>query len=132
MTIANDLNLDEISSESDNDKFTIHNEDNRRLAASAAGRIALNFSSDANMTINSSDTDGTESWRYKFIDITDTGVVLTAGRDVIFPAKGPSYIITNSTAQTITVKITGQAGVAITTTSSASLYYDGTDMVAVP
>jgi hypothetical protein len=132
MAIANDLNLDEISSEADNDKFTIHNEDNRRLAASVAGRISVDMGADANLTLNASDDDGTESWRYKFITITDTGVLLTAGRDVIFPAKGPSYVIKNSTAQTLTIKITGQTGVAIATTASASLYYNGTDMAAVP
>lgn len=98
---------------------------------SIAGRLTIDFASDANYTLST--TVGSEEWRDKFMTFTDTGVVLTTGRDVIFPAKkGPEYIIKNSTAQTLTLKISGQTGVTIATTVTGRYYYDGTDIVAAP
>lgn len=97
----------------------------------SVGRLTIDFASDANYTLVT--TAGSEEWKDKFMTFTDTGVVLTAGRDVIFPnANGPEYIVKNSTAQTITCKRSGQTGVAITTGSTARIYHDGTDMVSGP
>jgi hypothetical protein len=128
MTIANDFEMVEMT-QSQADKYLRHNEDNRRLAAGVAGRLTHNFTTDANYTLDTAT--GAEQWRYKFMQFTDSGVVLTAGRDVIFPSKkGPEHYIHNDTAQTITVKIAGQTGVAITTGSKVRVFYNGTDMEA--
>lgn len=133
MTIDNDFNLQEMS-QSQGDKYLTHNEENRRLGAAIAGKAVIDMGSDANLTINASNNDGTESWRYMFLNITDTGVVLTTGRDVILPASAKMWIVENETAQTLTFKITGQTGVAVTTGNNATLYYRSTagDIEVIP
>lgn len=110
--------------------YIIQNTINDNIARAVAGRATIDFSSDANLTLST--TEGSDQWRDKVITFTDTGVVLTAGRDVVFPDKdGPvPYLIVNDTAQTLTCKLSGQAGVAITASSSDLIWYDGTDMVA--
>ena len=113
--------------------YTRANDAFRKLERGFAGRISINFESDANLTLST--TAESEEWLDKFITFTDTSspLVLTTGRDVIFPAKsGPEYIIKNSTAQTLTLKISGQSGVTIATTVTGRFYYDGTDIVAGP
>ncbi|MEP3857280.1 MAG: hypothetical protein ABJM39_09585 [Porticoccus sp.] len=95
------------------------------------GRRTIDFASDANYTLST--TAGAEEWKDKFLTITDTGVVLTAGRDIIFPDEnGPEYIFTNDTAQTLTCKRSGQTGVAVAAGNTVRIYHDGTDMVAAP
>jgi len=95
------------------------------------GRRTIDFASDANYTLET--TSGSEEWKDKFLTITDTGVVLTAGRDIIFPDEnGPEYIFTNDTAQTLTCKRSGQTGVAVAAGNTVRIYHDGTDMVAAP
>ena len=132
MTIDNDFNLAEMT-QSQSDKYVTHNTENRRIAAAVAGSTTLNFSSDANMTINSSDTDGTESWRYQTLVITDSGAVLTTGRDVILPSKGGLHFVINKTAQTLTFKTSGGTGVAVSTSTNDLIIYnsDADDYEAV-
>ena len=129
MTIPNDFELEEMT-QAQVDKYVTHNDDNRRLGAGVVGRLTHNFASDANYTLST--VDGTEEWRYAVIELTDSGVLLTAGRDVVFPAKnGPAYIVTNSTAQILTMKISGQTGTAVAASETLLLYYDGTDISLV-
>lgn len=97
----------------------------------AAGRFVHNFSTDANYTLETAARQ--EEWIYKFMEFTDTGTLLTAGRDVVFPSEnGPEYIITNSTAQTLTFKISGQTGATLAAGATGRFYYDGMDIVAAP
>lgn len=115
------------------DQYATANEAMQVLDDAIAGRLTINFASDANLTLST--TAGSEQWRDKFMTFTDTSspLVLTAGRDVIFPAKnGPEYIITNSTAQTLTLKISGQTGITLAASTTGRFYYDGTDIVAGP
>ena len=115
------------------DQYLVANENNRILERLSCGRITIDFASDANLTLDTDTAAGTEQWRDKFITITDSTVVLTTGRDIIFPAEnGPEYIIKNSTAQTLTLKISGQTGVPLATTVTGRYYYDGTDIVVAP
>jgi hypothetical protein len=54
----------------------------------------------------------------------------TAGaRDLIVPAIQKPYIVNNGTADTITVKVSGQTGVAVPANRSFLLYNNGTDVV---
>jgi hypothetical protein len=50
-------------------------------------------------------------------------------RDLIVPAIQKPYIVNNGTADTITVKVTGQTGVAVPAGRSYLLYNNGTDVV---
>lgn len=87
-----------------------------RGRSNAAAKV-INFSSDANLTItnNSAISSGT-------IQFTDTGAVLTAGRNISGLPLIPGYLYTiiNDTAQTLTLKaFSGATSVAITSGSVA-------------
>ena len=132
MTILSDLDITELNGSQDG-AYLIVNEAIEVLSRFSAGRITIDFAADANLTLDTDAAAGTEQWRDKFITITDAGVVLTGGVDVIFPAKlGPEYIIKNSTVQTLTLKISGQSGVTIATTVIGRFYFDGIDIVTAP
>ncbi|PCI54171.1 MAG: hypothetical protein COB36_10795 [Alphaproteobacteria bacterium] len=125
------LNATELSA-SQVDGYATSNELDRVIEKAICGRITVDFTSDADRILDVDTAAGTEEWRDKFITFTDT-TALTAGRDVTFPSEeGPEYIIKNSTAQTLTLKISGQSGVTIATTVIGRYYYDGTDIVAGP
>lgn len=111
--------------------YAVYNAMGRILEQAICGRLTIDFATDADYTLDT--TANNEEWRDKFIEITDTGVVLTTGRDIVFPDKnGPEYIVTNSTAQTLTLKLSGQTGVTLTAGSTGRFYNDGSDMVAGP
>ena len=130
MTTPN-LEIEELADGAKN--YLLANEAFKILERASCGRITVDFTSDADLTLDTDTVAGTEQWRDKFIDITDSGTALTAGRDVIFPAEnGPMYTITNSTAQTLTLKISGQSGVTLATTVTGNFYYNGTDIIAGP
>lgn len=108
--------------------YLIGNTVDTNVARGVAGRGTVNFASDANLTLDS--TEGTDEWRDVFLEITDTDTVLTTGRNVVFPSKqGPACYLTNSTAQTLTCKLSGQTGVAVLAGETVRIYNDGTDMV---
>lgn len=89
-------------------------------------RYARNFTADANLTLNA-------DCQYQNFGFTDTGVVLTAGRDVIFPAgvELPNMVVSNGTAQILTFKVAGQTGVAVAGGAHDFLYFNGADLAAV-
>lgn len=89
-----------------------------------AGRLVHDLAADADYTLN----EAASEHLHKVIQITDTGVVLTAGRAIVFPAKQRVFFFENATAQTLTVKVSGQAGVAITTGQKGWLACDGADV----
>lgn len=89
-----------------------------------AGAVTRNFASDANITLVAA-----EHWTSVLV-FTDTGPVLTTGRDVIFPARFPLMWVRNSTAQTLTLKKTGQTGIAVPAGETSLIAAGLTDVVA--
>jgi hypothetical protein len=80
----------------------------------------------ANVTLTLTDTNASQTARALRLNLTGT----TAGaRDLIVPAIQKPYIVNNGTADTITVKVTGQTGVAVPAGRSYLLYNNGTDVV---
>jgi hypothetical protein len=80
----------------------------------------------ANVTLSLSNTNASQTARALRLDLTGT----TGGaRDLIVPAIQKPYIVNNGTADTITVKVTGQTGVAVPAGRSYLLYNNGTDVV---
>jgi hypothetical protein len=67
--------------------------------------------------------------RYRVIKLTDTGTVLTTGRNAIFPTETRSWTVYNNTAQTITVKTSAGTGIAVPSGSTTLLRCDGTNIV---
>lgn len=71
----------------------------------AAGEFLFNFATDSNYTLATAPTDGSPpQWQYAIIAASDTGGVLTTGRDIIFPAIGNRYVIANDTLQVLTCR----------------------------
>jgi hypothetical protein len=85
----------------------------------------VTFSS-ANVTLTLTDTNAAQNARALRLNLTGT----TGGvRDLIVPAIQKPYIINNGTADTVTVKVSGQTGVAVPAGRSYLLYNNGTDVV---
>lgn len=112
--------------------ITINGAD-RSITNAVAGQLTINFTTNANFTL------GNSQWAYGLIVMTDTGPVLTTGRDVVYPnvdslTGGTSrlrFAFKNSTAQTLTVKRSGQTGVAVTPGSTVLLQHNGTDLQSI-
>ncbi|HNP65786.1 MAG TPA: hypothetical protein PKH39_17775 [Woeseiaceae bacterium] len=112
----------------------------RAITQALCGQITIDITVDANLTLQATaPPDAGDQWAAGTIVITDTGVVLTGGIDVIYPDVdtlygGPSrlmFVFVNNTAQILTVRRAGQPGIAIAAGVSALLYHDGTDIVAI-
>ena len=80
------------------------------------------FTADANYTLTA------DEYRNGFLEITDSTVVLTAGRDLVFPAAFPLLLFKNSTAQTLTLKKSGQPGVTVAAGATAVIASGPTDV----
>jgi len=89
---------------------------------SIAGTQTRNFATDANITLTS-----TEYWT-SCIVFTDTGPALTTGRDVILPANFPLIFVRNATAQTLTLKKSGQTGVTVAAAAKILIASGPTDV----
>lgn len=96
------------------------------IASIIDGELIHDMASDANYTLSTS-TDPQE-WQYETVKITDTSVNLTAARDVIVPTTKKLYVFINSTLQTLTLKVSGQSGVAVGAGKTAFLRCNGTDV----
>ena len=80
----------------------------------------------ANQTLTLTNTNAAQDARALRLNLTGT----TGGaRDLIVPAIQKPYIVNNGTADTITVKVTGQTGIAVPAGRSYLLYNNGTDVV---
>lgn len=80
----------------------------------------------ANVTLTLSDSNSRQDARALRLNLGGT----TAGaRDLIVPAIQKPYIVNNGTADIITVKVSGQTGVAVPAGRSYLLYNNGTDVV---
>jgi hypothetical protein len=80
----------------------------------------------ANVTLTLTDTNAAQNARALRLNLAGT----TAGaRDLIVPAIQKPYIVNNGTADIITVKVSGQTGVAVPAGRSFLLYNNGTDVV---
>lgn len=128
MTTAN-LNLPEIA-ESQSGKYLTHNEALAILDGAVAGLFTKNMASDADYTLATTGTPPYE-WQRAAVKITDTGPVLTTGRNIIVPAEAKLYILINATAQTLTLKTPAGSGIGVATGKTALLYCDGTNVVRV-
>jgi hypothetical protein len=85
----------------------------------------VNFAS-ANVTLTLSDSNSAQDARALRLNLAGT----TGGvRDLIVPAIQKPYIVNNGTADIVTVKVSGQTGVAVPAGRSYLLYNNGTDVV---
>lgn len=100
------------------------NETVETLDAAIYGTASIEFTSDANLALTQAQTDTS------VLIFTDSvGPNLTAARDVVFPAHFPLMYVKNSTAQTLTLKKSGQTGVAIAAGDGFVIASGSTDVV---
>lgn len=92
--------------------------------------LVHDMASDADYTLEYS-VGGTEpyEWQQQVIVITDTGVVLTTGRNIITQLYAKMYVFINRTAQTMTLKTSTGTGIAIAADTMAYLRSDGVNIV---
>ena len=91
-----------------------------------AGSADVSFSS-ANVTLTLTDTNASQTARNMRLNLTGT----TGGaRDLIVPAIEKMYVVNNGCADAVTVKVSGQTGVAVPAGKTILLYNNGTDVVS--
>lgn len=93
------------------------------LDTAIAGRVVVNFASDADLTLTAAQA------LNSIVEITDTGVVLTTARNVVVPTANKSWQVYNGTAQILTVKTTAGSGIALASGERALLYCDASDVL---
>lgn len=86
------------------------------------GVVVHNVASDADVTL-SADQNGAD-----LVEVTDTGVLLTTGRNVVVDTRARLIAVRNSTAQALTVKTAAGTGIAIAAGNGALLWGDGTNV----
>jgi len=90
-----------------------------------AGSADVSFSS-ANVTLTLTDTNASQTARNMRLNLTGT----TGGaRDLIVPAIEKMYVVNNGCADAVTVKVSGQTGVAVPAGKTMILFNNGTDVV---
>lgn len=81
------------------------------------------FASDADYSLT------TAQQEFHRIVLTDTGVVLTAARNLVVPDTIRGWYIQNDTAQSITVKTSAGTGILVAPSEATYLYCDGTNVI---
>jgi len=95
------------------------------LEEAIVGSENVTFSS-ANVTLTLTDTNASQTARNLRLNLTGT----TGGaRDLIVPAIEKLYIVNNGCADTVTIKVTGQTGIAVPAGKTLFVYNNGTDCV---
>lgn len=95
------------------------------LASASLSALSIEFATDANLTLTAA------QYTNSAITFTDSPSTLTTGRDVVFPAYFPIMVVTNNTAQTLTLKKSGQTGVTVAAGTAAVIAAGPTDVVKV-
>ena len=101
------------------------------LEEAIVGRVAVNFDTDADLTISLTNTNATQAARHFILNLTSSGA-LTVTRSLTVPTISKPYLIENNTTggRSILVKTTAGAGVTVPNGSRALVYANSTDVVA--
>ena len=101
------------------------------LEEAIVGRAEASFTTDANLTISLTNSNGTQVARHYVLNATSVGS-LTATRDLIVPSIDKPYIVENNTTggQSIRVKTTAGTGITIPNGKTAMVYADSTNVVS--
>ncbi len=93
------------------------------LDEALAGELTHNMASDANYTLDV--TEPAKEDENLVIHITDTGVVLTTTRDIIFPDKAQLHVAYNDTAQSLRFKTASGAAYTVAAGGIRLFYIEG-------
>jgi hypothetical protein len=99
------------------------------LEDAITGRSEANFSSDADLTLGYTDTNGAQVFRNLILNVTGT---ISATRNLIVPTIDKLYIVENNTtgSQDIVVKTSAGTGITVPNGVTAIVYADGTNVVS--
>lgn len=89
-------------------------------------RLVKNLTSDADYTLSTAA--GVREDLYGHIRITDSGPVLSTGRNIILPTRVQRWFVENGTAQTLIFKTAAGSGQALTAGQKGWIYGDGTNI----
>lgn len=95
------------------------------LEEAIAGSADVSFSS-GDVTLTLSNSNASQTARNMRLNLTGTS---GGARNLIVPAIEKVYIVNNGLADTCTVKVSGQTGVAVPAGKTMVVYVDGTDVV---
>lgn len=70
-------------------------------------------------------------WLYHVVRVTDTGAVLTTGRNIVVPGQAKPYGFRNDSGQTLKIKTATGLGVPVAAAKIAMVHCDGTDVFRV-
>lgn len=99
-----------------------HNANMGLLNSMIGGNVTREFATDANITLVAAE------YQTSCLVFTDSPSTLTTGRDVVFPADFPLMYVRNATAQTLTLKKSGQTGVTVAAGAKALIASGPTDV----
>lgn len=102
-----------------------HNFNMDLLNAMIGGNVTREFAADANITLTAAE------YQTSVLVFTDSPSTLTTGRDVVFPAAFPHIVCVNNTAQTLTLKKSGQTGVTLAAAATCLVASGPTDVIKV-
>ena len=122
--MSNNWNLTE-ADEADSSKVLTMNTEMANIIAGVGNSITETFASDANRT----PTAATVLAAYR-ISVT-SGVSLTATRDLILPLKKKTWVISNNTSGSQSIRVIGASGTGVTIPNAATVEVvcDGTNFV---
>lgn len=92
------------------------------IDAMLAGLVTVEFTADVNRTLVR------DEYLTSVLRFTDSPSTLTTGRDVIFPARFPQMVVINDTAQTLTLKKSGQTGITVAAGATTFIAAGATDV----
>jgi hypothetical protein len=105
-------------------KDPVINHNSEHTANLLAKVTTRNLVADADYTLVAAD------WQTGTLIFTDTGVVLTGGKDIEFPDDFAPILVDNQTAQTLTLLKDGGTGVAVAAGERRRVYSGAADVVA--
>ena len=95
------------------------------LEEALGGTVDVTFTG-AGVTLSAADENTTQQFRHMHLNLTGTS---GGAQDLVVPAVEKVYIVTNGCADTITIKVASQTGVAIPAGKTVFVYNNGTDCV---
>ena len=122
MTTTTNLGITHVTSAQYQKEVTMNSALNS-LDTAIAGRIVVNFASNADLTLTAAQA------LNSILELTDTGAVLTVARNVIVPTANKQWQVYNGTAKTLTIKTTAGTGIALAAGERALLYCNAANVV---
>lgn len=129
MTTSSNLNIEHLVSNASSPEVPV-NEAYDLIDSCVSDQITIDFASDADLTLSTTGA-APQEWQNLSIKLTDTGVLLTTGRNVVVPVNKKLYLIFNGTAQTLTIKTASGTGATVAASANRLVYCDGTNVEAV-